>query len=254
MTIFRAHCPTVHLTSVPENTLWDFKRQCAKLLSGLGYSEALNGSMLSRSQAEFFIPGFGQPSDTKPIALANPLSLEQAILRTSLVPGLLQNACLNFQRQAEGVRLFETGRVFFEDSNGKQEVQRLALVLAGQTAAAHWQAKPRNADFYELTGTLESLAQRLGITRLQWTALRHPAFHPRRAALLISGRTILAWVGEIHPDLADKLDRREPFIATELDVESWHAAMPRAAVYKPDPGLSADSPRSLGHCPRDHAL
>jgi phenylalanyl-tRNA synthetase beta chain len=152
-----------------------------------------------------------------------------------LLPGLLQNACLNFQRQMEGVRLFETGRVFFENSSGKQEVQRLGILLAGQTTAAHWQAKPQNADFYEMTGTLEALAQRLGITRFQWAALRHAAFHPRRAAVLMNGKTILAWVGEIHPDLLDKLDRREPFIAAELDIESWHAAMPRTTISGPIP-------------------
>jgi phenylalanyl-tRNA synthetase beta chain len=232
-----AHVPAVHLTSVPESPLWDFKRQCAGLLAGMGYYEAMNSSTLSRAQAEFFVPGFGQTPDAKPIALANPLSLEQAILRPSLLPGLLQNACLNFQRQTPGVQFFEMGRVFFQDAEGRHETQRLALLLAGEIAGTHWNKKAQNADFYALTGSLDALAERLGLTRLQWMPLRHSAFHPRRAAILMSGRIILAWAGEIHPDLSDQLDRKEPLVAAELDIEAWHALRPRAAVYSAIPAF-----------------
>jgi len=232
-----ARVPTVHLTSVPEATIWDFKRLCATHISALGYFEAMNTSTLSQTQAELFVPGFGQRAEAKPIALANPLSLEQALLRTSLIPGLLQNACLNFQRQIAGVRLFELGRIFYEDSEGKHESNRLGILAAGQWVNPSWRQKAQNASFHDLSGTMEALAQRLRITRLQWSPLRHPAFHPRRAALFMSGKSILAWVGEIHPDLADQLDRKEPMIAGELDVEAWLAASARTAVYQPIPAF-----------------
>lgn len=230
-----ARMPNVQATTVPEASLWDFKRQCAQLLAGMGFYEALNPSTVSHPQAEWFIPGFGQPSDAKPIALANPLSQEQALLRPSLIPGLLQNACLNFQRQQSGVQLFDIGRVFYQDSEGRHEAQRLALIAAGEVAPAHWRQKARAASFYDMSGALDALAERFGIIRTQWTPLRHPAFHPRRAAVLTVSRMVLAWVGEIHPDLADQLDRKEPFAVAELDLDAWDSLRLKTPIYRPIP-------------------
>src|SRR5262249_6829642 len=142
--------PNIRVTSVPEDPFWSFERRVADSLIGFGLSEALNSSFLSVKQTEGFAPGFGQPSDARPITLANPISEDASLLRTSLLPGLLQNALTNFHRQIPGVLLFELGKVFYQDHGGFHEQRRLGIVLAGQIQAAHWQQKAKKADFYEL--------------------------------------------------------------------------------------------------------
>ena len=149
--------PAIRLTSVPDDRLWSFERKVATLLAGLGYSEACNPSFLNEKQAAPFSPGLGQKQDSKPVPVANPLSQEQAVLRPSLLPGLYQNAVLNFHRQNTGAHFFELGRIFFQDQEGRHEGRRLGLLLAGDFQSAHWRQKKKKADYYDLEGTLEAL-------------------------------------------------------------------------------------------------
>lgn len=224
--------PAVRPTTVIEDPYWTFERRLAGLLTGLGLHEASNDSFLSEKRAEPFTPGFGQPADATPVAIANPLSLEQAVLRSSMLPNLLQNVLLNFHRQVSGLRLFETGRIFFQDQDGRQERRRLGIVLAGQTLSKHWRQKSRTADYVELVGILESLLGALHITPFQWTPLRATAFHPKRAASLLSGNTPLAWIGELHPSLKDQLDLKETVLAAEIDIAALYEKAPRSLRYQ----------------------
>ena len=224
--------PNIHLTSVPDDELWTFERRLLTQLAGLGFLEACNYSLVSRKQVEAFTPGFGQQNDARPIALANPLSQEQAVLRTSMLPALLQNALLNFRHQTAGVRLSEAGRVFFEDHNGRHEWRRVGLLIGGESQAPHWRQKRKKADFFDLSGSLETLASMLHIPSIQWMPYSSRIFHPRRSSLLMSGSHVLGWMGEIHPDLLQELDTPEPLVAAELDLAALEMASRSVVIYK----------------------
>lgn len=225
--------PAFKPTSVSEDPLWSFERRLASRLASLGFSETFNYSFLSQVQVAPYVPGLGQPADAVPIAIANPLSQEQAVLRTCLLPGLLQNALLNFHHQASGARLFEISRVFYQDQTGKHEVRRAALLLAGEIAPAQWRAKPKKADFHDMSGTLEAFLQMLHMPNVQFSVLKSPLFHPKRSCTLLSGNTVLGWFGEIHPLLQEQLDTREPLVMAELDVAALHRALPGTTTYVP---------------------
>ncbi|OGR91329.1 MAG: phenylalanine--tRNA ligase subunit beta, partial [Elusimicrobia bacterium RIFCSPLOWO2_01_FULL_59_12] len=210
--------PQIRWTAVPDNPVWEFERRAGDILAGLGFSEAHNITFLSAKQLAPFSPGFGRPADAAPVALSNPMSQEQALLRTSLLPGLLQNALTNFHHQGPGVTLFELGRVFDQNHEGVQEVRRLGWLTAGDTQPPHWRQKSKKADFYELLGLIESFLGALRIRDLEKAPFTGPALHPKRSVTLISGGVVLGWMGDLHPDLLSALDSREPMAAAELDI------------------------------------
>ena len=223
--------PAIRLTTAPEDALWSFERRLSGILAGLGLSEACCTSFLSEKQAEPFTPPLGGKPDSKPVAVANPLSQEQAVLRTSLLAGLLESALLNFRRQNAGVRLFEIGRIFFQNQEGRHEARRLSLILGGDIEAAHWRQKIRKADYFDASGTVAALLDALHISAYQFAPHRLTPFHPKRSCVILSGARVLGWVGEIHPDLADALDTTEPLVVAELDTRALLDAAPQAFAY-----------------------
>jgi phenylalanyl-tRNA synthetase beta chain len=217
--------PSVRTTAVKTDPFWSFEREIIRMLAGLGLTEALNTSFMPPS-ASAFVPGLGQAPDAKSITIANPLSQDVALLRTSLLPGLLQNAVTNFNRQASGVSLAEAGRVFFRDATGLQEKQRIGLIRAGEVRRMHWRQKPQKTDYYDMRGILNALLESLHISRVELSPGAHPIFHPGRSARLLHGPNILGWFGEIHPALRDKLDLSEPVAMAELDLPALLEAAP----------------------------
>lgn len=225
--------PTFQFTAVPEDAMWAFDQNIARKLAGLGFLEACNPSFLSAPQAAPFIPGFGQSAGAKGVEIANPLSQDQAFLRPSMLPALLNNALLNFNRQLSSVRLFEIGRTFHEDSGTRHERRHAGLLIGGEATPPQWRQKTRVADFYDMVGVLETLAQAFHMMNLQITAFPQSVFHPKRSAVLWSGTVPLAWFGEIHPDLLLKLDIAKPMVAAELDLASWRLLTPPLLTYTP---------------------
>ncbi len=224
--------PLIRQTSIPDDKFWSFERKLATRLAGLGYLEACNTSFLSLKQAQPFTPPLGTKADSKAIAIANPLSQEQAVLRTSLLPALLESVLLNFRRQNAGAQFFELGRVFYHDQEGRQEQRRLAFVIAGEIQSAHWRRKKKTADFFDLSGTIESLLSTLHISNVQWTSLRSPLFHPKRSTTILRGSRALGWFGELHPELAVALGTDERVVMGELDVQALLEAEPEQIEYK----------------------
>jgi phenylalanyl-tRNA synthetase beta chain len=223
--------PSIRPTAVPEDRLWAYERRLASTLAGLGLLEASNYSFLSNRQVQPYIPGFGQASDARPVAIANPLSQEQAMLRTNMLPALLQNITLNAHRQAAGVRLFEMGRIYFQDKEGRHEQRRLGIVLWGEYAAPHWREKKRKTDFYDLSGLIEGLLRALHIPSFQLTRYPMAPFHPKKSCAILAGTRVLGWMGEVHPMILQDIDLGESVLAAELDVTALKDATPDMLAY-----------------------
>ncbi|HVO32543.1 MAG TPA: phenylalanine--tRNA ligase subunit beta [Elusimicrobiota bacterium] len=219
-------------TQVPESPDWSFERRLADILVGFGLYEASQHTLISPRQCASFTPPLGQSLDSQPIALANPLSVEQSLLRTSLLPGLLQAAVLNFRREAAGVAFFELGRIFFQNHSGRNERRRLGILMGGQVRPVHWRERTRPADYYDLSGLLEALAGTLRLPEVRLAAHQSAPFHPKRCAVLFSGATVLGWVGEIHPAVNEEMDIRQTLLAAEIDTEALRECARRDATYQ----------------------
>lgn len=164
------------------------------------------------------------PADDKwrnAVRLQNPLTEDQAILRTSLLPGLFQLLQYNFNRQTLNQFIFEMGRVFFPRGEYELPLERevLALALSGKQPLGDWQNHPRDLNFYEIKGIIETLVQNLGIEGLHWEEATIPLLHPVRGSKIsIQGREV-GFAGSLHPLLQEKLDFKQEVFLAELMLE-----------------------------------
>jgi phenylalanyl-tRNA synthetase beta chain len=190
-------------------------------LVAAGLREAVNLSFIDPAEDERLALGEDHPLRRK-VWIENPLSTETAVLRTALLPGLLQAAGLNARRQTGPIRLFEVGRTFHPEADRElpREVQRVAAVVAGSRVPLGWLGGTEPEDFYSCKGIVEGFLNRLGVTGVTFaTETELSWLHPGRGArLLLDGET-LGWCGQLHPDRADTYQVPEQTLAFELDLD-----------------------------------
>ena len=204
-------------------------------LAARGYREAICMSFVPRDLLELWSQADGA------VALSNPLSADLAVMRTSLLPGLVAALKYNRNRQQERVRLFETGLVFHAGSELRQ-VPRLAVVACGRALPEGWATDKRDVDYHDLKADLETLAALGGGgRRIEFDAAPEPWLHPGRSArMLIDGRAA-GVVGALHPRLAKALDLDGDVYVLEADLTSLVAGiLPQAKSVSAFPLLRRD--------------
>lgn len=216
--------------------LWRLEQLCREVLIGLGHLEAVTSSFLNQTQAVPFLPG--DPPQTSLLAPMNPLSEDWAVLRPSLLPGLLACVTANLRRQAPTVRLFEVGRVFWRTGEHAGEGRRVAWVLAGEDPP-HWQHPSHPLSLYTVTGLCTHLMTALGISDGQWGATSAPWLHPGPSAQLTLHGEVIAVVGQVHPRLMALWDCPVIPWLGELDLESLARWLPSPRRFTPPPRFPA---------------
>ncbi len=209
--------------------------QVARRLVDLGYSEAINYSFVAASQLE-------PMKDGGVLELANPLSVDLKVMRTSLMPGLLAALVHNQNRQAERVRLFETGVCFPIRDGDVHEETRIAAVISGNRLPEQWCADAAEVDFYDVKGDLEALLELTGDERqFGFRAAARAFLHPGQGADLVRGDRVIGWVGAIHPRWLERLDARGGAFGFELDLAGLQpAVLPKALDLSRFPSIRRD--------------
>ncbi len=167
------------------------------------------------------------------IRVSNPLSAEEAFLRSSLLPGLLRAARRNLSRQIRSIALFEVGTVFLP-GDPVEERQRVAFVLAGSSSESMLE-RPPQMDFFDAKGVLETVVEALGVR--EWT-LSPPAdmpFHPARSCTISLAGEAAGSLGELHPRQADRVDLRGRVAVAEFDVQALARARSPDISYRDVP-------------------
>ncbi|MBZ4373052.1 phenylalanine--tRNA ligase subunit beta [Corallococcus sp. AS-1-6] len=233
-------------TLAPEPLSMEAERRLRHALGGAGLSEVVNYSFVAPKSLEVL------GGKEAPIALMNPLSVEQSVMRTSLLPGLLENLSRSVRHQVESVGLYETGRAYFRDAEGGQgmrpaarEVPRVAgLVWGLRGGGRSWTQKDSRVDFYDAKGAVEALLHALHVEGAAFTPAEAPAYHPRSCAqVALKDGTVLGLVGEVHPRVAKALGLPEGVFVFELDTEPLYAAarlVPQAAALPKYPAVLRD--------------
>jgi phenylalanyl-tRNA synthetase beta chain len=187
------------------------------------------------------------PGPLSVVRLRNPLSEEWAVLRPSLLPGLLQAAVYNAHRGQENLFLFEVGWAHIQPAG--DEAPRDRFLAAGLMSGSRWNDAwnlPReatSADFYTTKGVAEAIARDLGVTELRWSRSSHPALHPGRAAEVAADNRIVGVAGELHPEVAAALDLRAAPVIFELDAQALMELGKAERRYQPPsryPALTRD--------------
>ena len=168
------------------------------------------------------------------VQVANPMSEDHAVLRTTLLGSLLDIARYNAARGAGDLALFERGAIYLD--NGDElplEVDALGAVLAGRVAPQSWRDGSRATwDFFAARALVGAVLDTL---RAPWDVRPpgHPFLHPGRAARVFSGEVELGWVGELHPLVARAWDLEGSVAVFELDLGLAIAQMPEALPFRP---------------------
>lgn len=207
-------------------------------LAGRDYHEAISYAFVSQRLLEDW--GMAEGA----IALSNPLSADLAMMRTSVLPGLVAALRANRHRQQPRVRLFEMGHTFHEEGgDGPREVSRIAAAALGTAAIPQWGEQPRDIDFFDMKGDVESLLALTGAAAPSFSFIAEgpPWLHPgRRAALKRDGATV-GHVGALDPRLLARLDIEEDIYVFELEIDPLAAReVPLAAPLSRFPSLRRD--------------
>jgi phenylalanyl-tRNA synthetase beta chain len=197
------------------------ERLVRRILTAAGFSESMTFAFVERQAAgPFCDPG------VEPPALANPLSEKFAVLRPSILVGLVDSCAHNRRRERRDIRLFETGSRFI--SSG--ENRAVGLAWCGAADGGHWSAPVRAVDFFDAKGVVEQLLDAFGIQAATVPAVR-PYLSPERSAAVqtADGERLLGVVGQLLPAVAEArgLPSGEELFVAELDLDAI-AALARA--------------------------
>ncbi|MDC9724930.1 MAG: phenylalanine--tRNA ligase subunit beta [Gammaproteobacteria bacterium] len=185
---------TVLTTDISEHTLATHRLQA--LLVDRGYQEAITYSFVDPEiQQHLAIDG------EEAIALANPISADLSVMRTSLWPGLIQAMVYNLNRQHDRIRLFEVGRSFRGTQDNVEQHRQIGGVVCGSRYAEQWSDKQRPIDFFDVKADVEALLDLGGETSIRFVAEEHPALHPGQTARIYKDEQAIGWLGALHPRL-----------------------------------------------------
>ncbi len=178
-------------------------------LLALGYDETISTSFMSHDDAKKF-------STMPALELENPLSAEASVMRTSLVPGMLNMLAYNLNRGSDHVRLFEAGNVFQQAGSTAEQLKRICLGATGLAASANLQKPMCTVRFFDLKGDIEDLLNEFGYKSLSFETGATNYYHPGRSARAVMDGAVVAEFGQIHPDVASARKFKQDGYVAEL--------------------------------------
>ena len=186
-----------------------------RLLVARGYQEAITYSFVEPGLNKLFDP------QTEPLTLANPISSDMAVMRTSLWPGLSKAVQHNQNRQQARVRLFESGLRFVPQTDAELlQEPMLAGIVSGTRLPEGWANGSDHIDFHDVKGDVEALLGQGGaLDAFRFEPAEHPALHPGQTARIVRDGELVGWLGALHPQLVDDLDLHGPVFVFELRLE-----------------------------------
>lgn len=201
--------PVAHLSLAPRPENRVRLNQLRQILVSIGYQEAVTYSFIDPEIQALFDP------EHEGIALANPISSDLAVMRTSLLPGLVKALQYNLNRQQERIRLFESGLRFYRENGEIQQEPMLAGLIYGSRQRKGW-VNDGDVDFYDLKGDVEELlAHSLG-NQFSYSAASITALHPGQTAKIELEGELVGYIGALHPSIQKKLGLRKPAYLFEL--------------------------------------
>lgn len=217
------------------------EEQIRDILVQLGLQEVINYRLTAVEREARLIPKNSdvQADDRPYVTLTNPVTVERAVMRHSVLASVLEIVANNSRFQQQ-IALFEIGHIYLVSEEGvlPDELARLSIALSGPRYGDSWHEKKpaEKMDFYDLKGIVESLFAALHLD-VQYEAAEHPTFRPGRTARILLGEAQLGVLGEIHPLVVERfgvrIDREQPLMAADLDLELILSAVEQDHKFQP---------------------
>lgn len=214
-----ALAPQAALTMLPHSELQQPLTRIQQLLVARDYQEIVSYAFVDE-QTERELCG-----NEHPVALQNPIASNLAVMRSSLIVGLVGALRFNLNRKQPRVRLFEIGACFAKANDQYQQTQRVSGLAYGAAQPEQWGAAARTVDFYDVKADVEAL---FVPRQLRFVAAAHPALHPGRSAQIYCGEQVVGWIGELHPHWQQQYDMAQAAVWFEVDLGAvTQATVPR---------------------------
>lgn len=172
-----------------------YRKQISKRLRALGLNEDKNYTLISPEMANMFIY-----EDKKQIILPNPMSMDKSVIRTTLLPSMLNTYEYNKKRHVKDINIYEISNTYYDDY---KEDTKIAVLMSGNYISNSWNNDNIKVDFYTIKGVLENLFNYLGLNnRYSYERLEdNKFFHPGMSAKIFIDKEEVGVIGRVHPSI-----------------------------------------------------
>lgn len=224
-------------TTIPHAPVYLFEKVVKGKLIAEGLQEFINCDLIGPTLLKIAYGTESLPPSA--IEVLNPVSIEQSVLRTSLMPGLLQTVKHNYDRECHHIAGFEVGRIHFKEGENYREQTLLGIVLSGQASPNLFAPKAHPFDFRDLKGILENLLKALNIENSSLRRSHLNTLHPsRQASIFVNGLEVGSF-GELHPAVLRRLDIPQAILYAELNLFDLFQVQKKDIKMKPLPQFPA---------------
>ncbi len=217
-------------------------RGCVKeILTSSGYTETITYSFISKGsfdRLELPLQDFRRRS----VAICNPLTEEQSVMRTTLLPGLLETMQYNAYHNNPNLRIFELGKIFIDRGSDSlpQEIHMLSGLITGLRQDFAWHASPEKVDMFDIKGSLEILLEQLGIRDASFVRRSCPPYLKMNAFCeLVINREAIGFTGEVKTEVLERYDLQETAYIFDLNLDLMLKYFSKERVYRPLPRYPA---------------
>jgi phenylalanyl-tRNA synthetase beta chain len=194
-------------------------------LLGLGYDEAVSLSFISKADAEKFSAAIA-------MELANPISDEASVMRTSLAPSMLNMLAYNLNRGTNDVRLFEAGAIWEASGTKAAELKRVCMGATGSAVVPSVNQPARALSFFDVKGDVETLLEMFAHDSLLFDTKTDEYYHPGRSARAVMEGSAVAQFGQLHPEVAVARKLRQDVFLAEIYLDRLYAHGLREVRYE----------------------
>ncbi len=223
----------------------EIRDRIKSIMNGFGFTESINYSFISDTSCDNLRLGPDDPR-RRLVTILNPLTEDQSVMRTSLVPGLLESMHRNIAKQVKNLKLFEIGNIFISKGQDAlpDEKEMLVALWTGKRFDMSWHSKEVECDFYDLKGILDGMLNGLQIDNISYTLMPDDMCRytrPGFTAQILSEKDVLGLVGEVHPKVLQKYDLLQPTYIFEVELEGLFPRIPDYKQSEPIPKYPAVS-------------
>ncbi len=221
----------------------EIRNRLKSLMSGFGFTEVIAYSFMSKLSGDRLRLKEQDPPRSM-VHILNPLTEDQAFMRTSLVPGILETMTYNMARQIKNLKIFEIGKIFLDSDQQDlpREPEMLIALWTGARSETSWHNRDIPCDFYDIKGAAEGLMCGLKLEGIRFTVMPDESCEytrPGHTAQILASDSRVGLVGEIHPRVRDSFDLKQTAFILELELEKIAGLIPEDRKSKGIPRFPA---------------
>lgn len=241
-----SHYPVLGLAQGRQSVPDDVKDSIQDILVGAGLNEVMTYTFINENMFD----KLALPEDDarrRVIRVLNPITDDFQVMRTTMVPSLLNTAGYNAARQQERIAIFEVGKTFTAKELPLQdfpvETLKLCVVLSGGCNSLNWCVAKNQYDFFDMKGIVEGLFAKLGVTGAKFVPYTDTYLHPGKSCGIEVEGKLIGYFGELHPTVQDAFTLTCATYVLEMDVEpliKYAVSVPKFTHLAKFPGMQRD--------------